>query len=58
MCRTPWCFGDCEECEYDKKYEQAYEESMTECPYRKECTWITLDVKTDKCTNCGKITNY
>lgn len=45
MCRTPWCFGDCEECEADKKLEQQYEESNVECPHRKECNWVTIDEK-------------
>jgi hypothetical protein len=45
MCNTPWCFGDCEEV-------------SAECPYRKECNWVTTDVKNDRCTTCGKGYTY
>jgi hypothetical protein len=58
MCNTPWCFGDCEECEADKKYEQEREEASAECPYRKECNWVVTDVKNDRCTTCGKGYTY
>jgi hypothetical protein len=58
MCSTPWCFGDCEECEADKKYEQEREEASAECPYRKECNWVATDVKNDRCTTCGKGYTY
>jgi len=58
MCSTPWCFGDCEECEADKKYEQEREEANAECPYRKECNWVATDVKNDRCTTCGKGYTY
>jgi len=58
MCSTPWCFGDCEECEADKKLEQEYKEANAQCPHRKECKWITVDVKNDRCTTCGKIYTY
>lgn len=37
MCSTPWCFGDCEECEADRELEKEYEEANAECPHRKEC---------------------
>jgi len=58
MCKTPWCFGDCEECEADKKNEQEREEANAECPYRKECNWVVTDAKNDRCTNCGKCYKY
>lgn len=58
MCFTPYCDGSCDECEYQKKRDLENEESIKGCPYRKECKWETLDVKTDKCTSCGLITNY
>jgi len=47
-------FGDCEECEADKKYDKEQEEANAECPYRKECKWVATDVKNDRCTTCGK----
>lgn len=58
MCNTPWCFGDCEDCEADRKWKEEREEANTECPYRKECKWVKLDVKNDKCKTCGKIQSY
>lgn len=58
MCRTPWCFGDCEECELEKKREQEHEETSAECPYRKECNLIVISNKSDKCTSCGIVYNY
>jgi hypothetical protein len=58
MCSTPWCFGDCEECETEKRLEQEYEESIAECPHRKECNWVAIDIKNDSCKTCGKIYTY
>ncbi len=58
MCRTPWCFGDCDECEADKKYQDDFEEQTAECPHRKECDWVTVNVKADRCKTCGKTFNY
>lgn len=58
MCSTPWCFGECDECIRQAKSDKEWEEANKECPYRKECVWVTLDVKTDKCTTCGLITKY
>lgn len=58
MCNTPWCFGDCEECEAEEKFKKEIEEQNAECPYRKECKWITIDVKNDKCVTCGKVYTY
>lgn len=60
MCNkeTGYCDGSCNEAkEYWREIEEQ-EESSKDCPYKKECTWIALNVKTDKCTNCGKITIY
>lgn len=54
MCSTPWCYGDCEDCIREQKREKEYKESNEVCPYRKECKWVTVDVKNDKCTTCGK----
>lgn len=58
MCSTKWCYGDCDECVAEEKYREEMEESLKECPYRKECSWVNVHVKQDKCTNCGKIFNY
>lgn len=58
MCYTPYCFGECEECQRQQQIEQDFRESSAECPYKKECDWETLDVKTDRCKTCGLITNY
>ena len=58
MCSTPWCAGECEDCQYEKRYNEEQEEARAECPHRKECNWVVVDVKTDKCTTCGKTTNY
>jgi len=58
MCRTPWCFGDCEECEANKKVEQEYEDSIKECPYKSECSLTIANITTDICVSCGKIFNY
>ena len=58
MCNTPWCYGDCEECEADKKREQEQEEMNAECPHRKECNWVVTSVKSDRCTTCGDTFEY
>lgn len=58
MCSTPYCDGSCEECSEEEKYKENILESTKECPYRKECNWETLDIKTDVCKTCGKITSY
>lgn len=58
MCRTPYCFGDCEECIAEDKYQKELEESITDCPYRKECNWVTVSIKSDKCTTCGQVYTY
>jgi hypothetical protein len=58
MCTTHWCFGDCDECEAEKKLKQEYEEANAQCPYRKECNWVTTDVKNDRCTTCGQTYTY
>ena len=58
MCHTPYCFGDCEECLSWDAYVKEAEEASKECPYRKECNCTFVNVKTDKCTTCGKIFNY
>ena len=58
MCSTPWCYGDCEECEARKQSEKDFEEMNAQCPHRKECNLVTVDVKTDTCTYCGKIFTY
>jgi hypothetical protein len=58
MCSTPWCWGECDDCIRQAKLDKEWEEEHTDCPHRKECTWVTLNVKTDKCTTCGLVTNY
>lgn len=58
MCSTPWCDGSCEDCLAEEKYKEDFEERNKECPYRKECNWETLDVKTDVCKTCGRLTKY
>lgn len=58
MCNTPRCFGDCEECEAEKKYKQELEEAREKCPYRIECNWVATDVNNDRCTTCGKCYTY
>lgn len=58
MCSTPWCYGDCDECEADKKRQKEYAESSAVCPYRKECKWVTVNVKLDECKTCGKTFSY
>jgi hypothetical protein len=58
MCNTPWCDGSCEECVAEKKRQQDYEDSIAQCPYRKECKWVTVDIKNDRCTTCGKTFRY
>lgn len=58
MCRTPWCYGDCEDCIADQKYEQERDEANAECPYRKDCNWETVHVKQDRCITCSKTFNY
>ncbi len=58
MCYTPYCDGSCEDCERQKIVDEENQESIRECPYRKECNWETLDVKTDICITCGLVTNY
>ena len=55
MCNTPYCFGDCKECELDAKQE---EELNKVCPNREECNWISTDIKTDKCLTCGDTYYY
>jgi len=55
MCHTNWCFGDCDECLLDKKLEEEYQESITECPYKKQCHFETISVNSDKCKTCGKV---
>lgn len=57
-CRTPWCYGDCDDCEADKKLEEEYKDSIAECPHKKECSFEMINVKTDRCTTCGKNFNY
>jgi hypothetical protein len=58
MCNTNWCYGDCEECLADEKWEKEQEEANAECPHRKECNWVVTDTKNDKCTTCGKTYTY
>jgi len=53
-----WCFGDRDECKINEELEKEFEEANKECPYRKECKWVTINVKNDKCTTCGKIYTY
>ena len=50
MCSTSWCYG---ECLADAKWEKEQEELNAECPYRKECNWVVVDTKNDRCTKCG-----
>jgi len=54
-CYTPYCWGDCDECIAEKK---AYEESIAECPYRKECHWVVVHTKQDRCTHCNETFDY
>ena len=58
MCSTPWCYGDCKECKADEKHEQEQKEMNAECPFRKECNWVTTSVNSDRCTTCGKTFIY
>lgn len=58
MCRTPWCFGDCEECIKEQAENDAYSEFYAECPHRKECNLNTKSAKEDVCSSCGKSFNY
>jgi hypothetical protein len=58
MCNTYWCDGDCSECLEDARRIAQYEEDNAKCPFAKDCNIITVDVKTDKCTTCGKIISY
>lgn len=58
MCSTHWCFGDCEQCIAEKEFERKLEEDNVECPHRKECNWVVVHVKQDKCTTCRKTFNY
>lgn len=58
MCRTPHCFGDCDECIADAKREKEYEEANAECPYRTECNVKDINVKQDRCSTCGRVWNY
>ena len=53
MCSTSWCYGDCDECLADAKWEKEQEELNAECSYRKECNWVVVDTKNDRCTKCG-----
>lgn len=58
MCRTKWCYGDCEECEAEKKAQKEWEEQIAVCPHKVSCQLTTLNVKQDQCVTCGKIFNY
>lgn len=58
MCRTPWCYGDCEECIRDQKEQEEYKEFISECPNKKTCTLTMINTKTDRCAYCGEIFNY
>jgi hypothetical protein len=60
MCNraTGYCDGSCQEAREYWAEEERQQESIKECPYKKECIWITVNTKTDKCTTCGKITKY
>lgn len=58
MCSTKWCFGDCDECIADQKYEEEFLENNKECPERKECNWVAVGTKLDKCTTCGDTYTY
>lgn len=55
-CRTPYCYGDCDECLDDKRREE--EQYDEECPRSKKCNVVTINIKTDKCTTCGQVFNY
>lgn len=58
MCRTPWCWGECDECIADKKREEEWEEANAECPHKKKCVLETVHVKQDRCKSCGQTFNY
>ena len=58
MCNTAWCDGFCDECKIDQELEKEWQESNSQCPHRAECNIVTIDVKQDKCTTCGKVFGY
>lgn len=58
MCRTPYCYGDCDECLGEEKERKEFEEFSAECPRRKECKLQYVNPKADQCKHCGQIFNY
>lgn len=58
MCHTKWCYGECDECLADKKREKDHEEASALCPHRKECLFVTVSIKEDRCRTCGRVVNY
>jgi len=38
MCSTPWCYGDCDECESQKKYEKSTKKIMHNAHTEKNVT--------------------
>jgi len=62
-CRTPWCYGDCEDCLAEKKEEENREARRT-CPesggrvLASECGIKSVSVKQDACNKCGYVFNY
>jgi hypothetical protein len=58
MCSTPWCYGECDECKAEEAENERLQDSIAECPHRKECNWVTVNVKADRCTTCGQTFTY
>lgn len=63
MCHTKWCYGDCDECEAEKKREQEAKERET-CQFsdgqvlESECGLSVSSTKQDSCGKCGYVFNY
>lgn len=64
MCHTPWCFGDCDECIAEAKFEADCKASQTcrfdpeESVLESECGLKATSVKQDTCNKCGYVYNY
>jgi len=63
MCTTPWCAGECDDCQDDREREDRQKDNET-CQFsggkvlEYECGLRSVGVKQDSCAKCGFSQNY